>query len=190
MLKRRHYALRDTAFTICVLAFIAGAIAGAVVSAAAEPDAALADELLNPVYLGYWDNLWSASRYFLVSIAAALTLFGIIGAPAVCAIRGFFLCFTVAVIVRVFGASGIGLAAALALPETIIAAPCLMIISSASFGLSKDLIFAASGRGGAIPMLKTTVHSITLSAAAAFATAALKTFVGPIIVNYALKGLT
>ncbi|MDR0917108.1 MAG: stage II sporulation protein M [Oscillospiraceae bacterium] len=157
------------AFNVCALLFMVGCVVGVAASGLVEVDATLRARFLSPAAMGFGDYLFSASKYHLVAVFFALSALGVLGLPAVTGVRGFFMCFTTTLIVRVFGASGIPLALATTLPATIITVPSLLILSARSLDAAKSLTMTAAG----VPTRATSpyagVFARTLLACAALA---------------------
>jgi uncharacterized membrane protein SpoIIM required for sporulation len=97
----------------------------------------------------YFARLLSAVKYHAAAIFFGFSILGVACVPGLAAVRGFFLCFTVAAFARTYGAGGAALTAAMFAPNVVIAIPCFFILSAQSFTSSLALIKTASRKGGA-----------------------------------------
>ena len=68
-------------------------------------------------------------KYNILSIALGFSILGVFCIPALMALRGFFLSFSVSTVVRVIGGKGVTLALAIFGANTLITVPCFFILS-------------------------------------------------------------
>jgi uncharacterized membrane protein SpoIIM required for sporulation len=136
---------------LCSALFVVGCIVGVAAAGILSPDESLRAYLLAPPDAAFLQRLFSGAKYPLIALFFAFSALGVVGVPALGAVRGFFLCFTMSGFVRVFGAPGIPLALALVLPGAIISVPCLFIISEQAFKSSAQLLRACVGTARSAP---------------------------------------
>ena len=139
---------RHFGFTICAALFICGCIVGAISAGLITDGDSLSGYVAgllsenggaysgSVLYLTVWGNF----KYHLLALFFAFSLFGALFTPALMAVRGFFLCFTLSAIVRFFGASGIWLALAFSGLTALFSIPCLFYIGTLSFSSSVSLL--------------------------------------------------
>ena len=146
---------------ICAALFICGSIVGTAAAGfvfdgnSGIPDymaryLALAGEQSAP---GFFLALFNACKYHLIVVFLGFSVFGVFCIPALSAVRGFFLCFSISAIVRYFGGDGVFLALAIFGVGAILTIPCLFVLSVQSFSSSLYVLrgMTAKGRAGALP---------------------------------------
>ena len=145
---------------ICGALFICGGIAGTVSAGfASVGDPGISGYL--SAYLefsgqdarpGFLPALFDACKYHLAVILFGFSIFGVFCVPALSAMRGFFLCFSISVIVRHFGGDGVLLALALSGVGAMLTVPCFFVLSASAFSSSLHVFksVAAKGRGGTV----------------------------------------
>ncbi|MDR3209219.1 MAG: stage II sporulation protein M [Oscillospiraceae bacterium] len=129
-----------TGLVLFSVLFAAGCVAGTAAAGAIVPTELLREHLLTRETAAFLPNFFAAARYPLAALFFAFSVLGVICIPALGAVRGFFLCFSISSIVRVFGAAGIPLALTLVLPGALFAVPCLFVLSSQAFTASAQLL--------------------------------------------------
>jgi uncharacterized membrane protein SpoIIM required for sporulation len=131
---------------------IAGATAAGLIPSADGLRAYLADTL--PINGGgagsFFGALFTAGKYHLAALFFAFSLLGVVCVPIVSAVRGFFLCFSVSCVVRLFGADGVLLALTMLAPGALVAVPCFFIVASQSFSSSLRLLSCTRAPGAAL----------------------------------------
>lgn len=90
--------------------------------------------------------LFSAYEYHLLVIFLGLSIPGFVIVPIVSGVRGFYLSFSIAAFIKVFGFGGTLTAVGLFGLTAIITIPCLFILSAQSFNASYGLWLAVRGR--------------------------------------------
>jgi len=144
----------DLAMVLCCGIFLCGAILG-IVAAGFIGDT---EELYGHV-AGYltqleegvearpalFDTLWTTCRYHLLVVFCGFSLLGALCIPVVCGLRGFYLGFSIAAVMRALGAGGWFVAAGLFGPAAILTLPCFFLLAVQAFGASLALLRAASG---------------------------------------------
>jgi hypothetical protein len=134
-------------FAVCAALFVCGCAIGVAAAASLPPEAGVADYLtvVKENYgAGFGERfvsaLLSAGRYHAAALFFAFSALGVVGLPALTALRGFLLCFSMSALVRCGGSASLPTVLALFAPEALIAVPCLFIISSQSFTSSLTLL--------------------------------------------------
>jgi len=127
---------------ICGILFMCGCVAGTV-TAGLVNDGTRLNEFFSS-FMSFFltgnasrQNLMSAVldafKYCLVAVALGFSIVGVFLIPLLSAVRGFFLCFSVAMVVRVLGENGVALALAIFGIGTMITIPCFFILSVDAF---------------------------------------------------------
>lgn len=151
---------RESVWTLAVTAvsfFIGGvfgfALTSRVEGAAAESLNAYVRAFLSAAGGGEVDPpallplLWQVFRWPLLTVALGFTAFGLIGIPALFAVRGFLFSFSVAAFIRVLGSFG-GLVAAAVFGLTgAVAIPALFILGVQGLAAARCLAGRALGNG-------------------------------------------
>ena len=91
---------------------------------------------------------FNSTKYHIFSLFFAFSVLGVICVPLMMAVRGFFLCFSISVIVRLLGGQGILLALSIFGIGALITVPCLFILSAQTFSASADLLKVVFSRAG------------------------------------------
>ena len=91
--------------------------------------------------------LFNAWKYPLLSFFFAFSMLGVFFLPALAAVRGFFLCFSISAIVRVFQGNGALLCLAVFLFVILINIPCFLAMSVSSFSTSLTFFRSVFSRG-------------------------------------------
>ncbi|MDR2501737.1 MAG: stage II sporulation protein M [Oscillospiraceae bacterium] len=164
--------------------FIAGCVAGTLAAELVTPGAQLREHLLSPASSGFFGNLLSESKYALIALALGCSTIGVAGIPALAAARGFFLCFSMAGIVRVFGGAGIPYALVSVMPRALLTIPFLFLLSERAFRASARLIRASGGARSETGALRGSVPIVLANAAALLISAAIQTLFHPGIAEY------
>ena len=145
---------------ICGALFICGGVVGTVSAGfASAGDPGISDYLSGylefsgqDVRPGFLSALFNACKYHLAVILLGFSIFGVFCVPVLSAMRGFFLCFSISVIVRRFGGDGVLLALALSGVGAALTVPCFFVLSASAFSSSLHVFksVAAKGRGGIV----------------------------------------
>ena len=98
---------------------------------------------------GFWSTLWVTGRVHLLVLFLGFSLLGVPGLPVVAGVRGFYLSFSIAAFIRVFGAGGWPLAFALFGVGALITIPCFFLLASQAFRASAHLGKSVLGLGRA-----------------------------------------
>jgi stage II sporulation protein M len=146
--------LRDGEFSrfgllCCGVTFLVGSIAGAAAAGFVNEGTKLGDyfsAFLSLFLTGantrpdFFTAVIDVYKYNLITIALGLSLLGIFFIPALSAIRGFFLSFSISTIVRVVGGKGAALALAIFGANTLITVPCFFVLSVYAFTASSYIL--------------------------------------------------
>jgi stage II sporulation protein M len=99
--------------------------------------------------------------------------------------RGFFLCFSIAYVVRGFGAGGVPLALSMFALDAIITVPCFFVLAVQSFSSSTRLLRGVLSRGGGEAVYERGFFRRCAVCAGVLCAAALSDmFLTPIMVRY------
>lgn len=132
---------------VCGALFLCGGIVGITAAGFVNGSAAL-DFLAgylsrageSPAHIGSFVSAFlSAGLYPFAAVFFGFSVLGVFCIPALSAVRGFFLCFSISVVVRHFGGSGISLSLALFGINALFTVPCFFILSVQSFTSSFQL---------------------------------------------------
>jgi len=139
---------------VCGALFICGSIVGTAASGIAG-DAGISNYMAGYLALagqarisGFFSALFNVWTYPLVAILLGFSVFGVFGVPALAAVRGFFLCFSISAIVRYFGGDGVLLALAIFGASAMITVPCFFILAVQSFSSSLYVFKSVTLKGG------------------------------------------
>ena len=135
---------------VCLLAFACGVIIGSFSAAAIDTAETHALQLRISGYVsqiadgtytapGFLSVFWSISRYHLLVVFLGFSLLGVFALPIVAGVRGFYLSFSIAALIRAFGTGGFPLAFALFGASAIIAIPCFFVLATQAFSKSANL---------------------------------------------------
>jgi stage II sporulation protein M len=130
---------------ICSALFLCGAIIGTVSAGLLSDGAKLNDSVSH--YLSFFLNSTSAKpdifsalgdsfKYHLCAVFLGFSILGVICIPVLSAVRGFFLSFSVSVIVRLLGGKGILLVLSIFGINTLLTIPCYFVLSVSAFSAS------------------------------------------------------
>lgn len=92
--------------------------------------------------LSFWQAFWNIGRVPLLVLFLAFTCFGLIGIPFLVGLQGYLISFSVAVMVRLLGWKGLLLGIASFGVQALFLLPCLLVLSTQAFSLSKQFLFA------------------------------------------------
>lgn len=134
---------------LCIC-FIIGAIAGSVIAANGSDSAQIASLIADYTVssdLTFWKVLINIFRFPAIILLCSFCAFGAAIIPAVVAVRGFMLLFTITAFVRLFGWHGLLFSAALFGIQCLLVLPCMLILSAQGV-ISASLLFSlASSKG-------------------------------------------
>ncbi len=182
---------------LCAALFICGCIAGTVAagfvgsarqlgSTVGDYLAMMSDKTAAPPEL--LASVIDAYKYHLPAVFLGFSVLGVIFIPVLCAVRGFFLSFSVAVLIRLLGSNGILLVLAAFGISTLITIPCFFILSVTSFSASQYLLRLATSKGGknpGLPPAGRAVAACALCLVLLFVSALIETYLTPQLINYA-----
>ena len=92
--------------------------------------------------------LFNMFKYHLLAMFFGFSVLGIICLPVLSALRGFFLCFSISAMIRLFGSNGIALALSVFGIGTLLTIPCYFILAVQAFSASLNLFKAVRATGG------------------------------------------
>jgi stage II sporulation protein M len=135
-------------FILCAALFICGSIIGTVAAGLLQDGASLRAYLAD--FLSGYQNaadapnlllaVWSAVKYHLLAVFLGFSVLGVVFIPALSALRGFFLCFSISAVIRCLGRKGLLLTLSLFGLNTLMTIPCYFILAAASFSASLYLL--------------------------------------------------
>lgn len=140
---------------ICGILFMCGCVAGTVTAGFVSNGTRLNDFFSsfmsffltgNATRQNMLSAILDAFKYNLMAIALGFSVAGVFLVPVLSAVRGFFLCFSVAMVVRVLGDNGVALALAIFGVGTLITIPCFFILSVDAFYASAYIFRLATQR--------------------------------------------
>ena len=106
--------------------------------------------------LTFWQALWNIGRVPILVFLLAFTCFGFVGIPFAVGLQGYLISFSEAVMVRLLGWKGFLLGIASFGVQAVFLLPCLLVLSSQAFSLSKQFLFAI------IPRKRDTMQGLIL----------------------------
>ncbi|MCL2409799.1 MAG: hypothetical protein FWC96_09385 [Oscillospiraceae bacterium] len=177
---------------VCGALFICGAIVGTAAAGVAG-DAGLSDYMAGYLTLGgdvriggFFSALLGAWTYPLAAILLGFSVFGVFFVPALAAVRGFFLCFSISAIVRYFGGDGVLLALAIFGVSAAITVPCFFILAVQSFSSSLYVFKSVTMRVGVTaPYRGGFFRRILVCAAVLMGSALIDTLFVPRLIGFA-----
>ena len=142
---------------LCGAFFLCGCIAGTFSSASpVEAGGQIPDYIKELLALaqeqsasgtGFFHCLFNSFKYPALSFFFAFSVLGVFFVPALCAVRGFFLCFSISMIVRVFQWDGALLGISAFLFSVLINVPCFLVMSVSAFSNSLSFFRSVFSRG-------------------------------------------
>lgn len=182
---------------LCAVFFVCGCVIGAV----AAGFVASADQLGSSVrdYLSLMSDKTSvqpslmssvvdAFKYHLLAVFLGSSVLGVFCIPILSAVRGFFLSFSVSVIVRLLGGKAILLTLSMFGISTLITIPCFFILSVIAFSASQNLLrvsLSKSGKAPGMPPAGRTVVVCVVCLALLLASALIETYLTPQLIQNA-----
>jgi len=182
---------------ICGALFICGGIVGVTAAGLASSGAGVSDYLTEflvlasgaPVRLGgFLRALFNDSAYHLAVIFLGFSAFGVFLVPALSAVRGFFLCFSVSAVVRHFGGDGVLLTIAIFGVGALMTVPCLFILSVQSFSSSLYVLKSVAAKSGVAQTYRGRggyFRRVAICAAVLMTSALIDTLLIPRLIDYA-----
>lgn len=188
---------RYLGLVICGALFLCGCIIGTVCAGFVSDGTKLNDYISG--YLSIFLNgtsmrpnlISSVIDSFKYHMTAALLGFSIIGVffiPALSAVRGFFLCFSISSIVRLLGGKGILLALSIFGFSTILTIPCFLILSVYSFSASLyifRLLFTKNAKGTVSPFNSKFFVNCCICVIVLMISALIETYLTPQLIGLA-----
>ena len=98
----------------------------------------------------FFSALFTACLYPFAAVFLGFSLLGVFCLPALAAVRGFFLCFSISAVVRSFGADGTLLALSIFGVNALLTIPCFFILSVQSFSASLKVLKGVTARGAGV----------------------------------------
>ena len=92
----------------------------------------------------------NACMYPFAAVFLGFSVLGVFCLPALAAVRGFFLCFSISAVVRSFGADGTLLALSIFGVSAVLTIPCFFVLSVQSFSSSLKVLKSVSARGSGV----------------------------------------
>lgn len=142
--------------TICIVLFACGVVIGTF--AAGYINEEIFSDLYNEIsgYAGLVEEgsfrqpgvlsvIWSTCKYHLLVVFLGFSLLGPICIPLVSGIKGFFLSFSIAAVIKALGGGGWLVAIGLFGLGSIISLPCFFLLGSGAFKMSLGLFRSISG---------------------------------------------
>jgi uncharacterized membrane protein SpoIIM required for sporulation len=141
---------------LCASLFVCGCFMGASAAGALTHESlveylsglSLTDEIGAVSAAVYFSRLLSACKYHIAAVFFGFCVVGVACIPVLAAVRGFFLCFTVSALTRIYGVDGVPLTLAMFATCVTITIPCFFVLSAQSFSSSLALLRTVA-RGGA-----------------------------------------
>ena len=134
---------------ICIC-FIIGAITGSVIAANGGDSTQIASLITDYTVssdVSFWRVLANVFRFPIIILLCGFCVFGAVFIPAVVALRGFLLLFTMTSFVRIFGWHGLLFSAALFGIQCLLLLPCMLMLAAQGV-VSASLLFSlASSKG-------------------------------------------
>lgn len=128
--------------------------------------------------------IWEILRWPLVTLVLSVTALGLIGIPALFAVRGFLLSFAISSFSRMFGMYGGLMAAAVFGVSGLFSLSALFILGVQGFASARSLAGRAVGVGGrSLPFGKAYILRCGVCAGAFFLCILLEYFAVPVIVS-------
>jgi stage II sporulation protein M len=167
-MNRRFFiiSLQDEAFSrigllICGILFLSGCIAGTVTAGFVKDGTRLNDYFSSFLSLFLTGNspgrdlfaaLVDVFKYNLAAIALGFSFAGIFLVPVLSALRGFFLSFSVSMVIRVLGGKGVALALAIFGVNTLLTVPCFFVLSVDAFYASLSIFRLTVNKKQKLPL--------------------------------------
>ena len=143
---------------VCGALFICGGIVGSAAAGfagGAEVSNFMAEYLArangNALRTGeFFSALFTACMYPFAAVFLGFSVLGVFCLPALAAVRGFFLCFSISAVVRSFGGDGALLALSIFGLSALLTVPCFFVLSVQSFSSSLKVLKSVTARGAGV----------------------------------------
>ena len=144
---------KTTALILCAILFLLGSVAGTVFAGSLSQhhgtdsffSAFLRLKTNEPVRVDLLTAIFDACKYPLAVLFLGTSVLGVALIPALSAVRGFLLSFSVAAVVRLYGTHGIMVALSMFGTSALITIPCFIFLSIEAFCASQRLLQTARG---------------------------------------------
>ena len=130
-------------------------------------------------------SFFNLSKYHLIAYACGFTALGVLVLPVVMAIRGYFLAFSAAAFIKVFGLHGFTFSFLIFGVQSLISLPCLFILAIQSLQISIYLFGTAAHRqrGSYLsPVSRTSLSRLGFCLAALLICSLYDTFLVPFLI--------
>ena len=138
--------------------------------------------------LSLFSSLANNFKYQLIALFLGFSVIGVFLLPILSAVRGFFLSFSVAAIIRLLGSKGILLTLALFGVNTLITVPCFFIISVSAFSASLyllRLVFSKNLKNTVSPFSSRFFINCGICLIMLIISALIDTYLSPYLIGYA-----
>ena len=185
---------------LCGVLFIGGSIAGSVMAGFFQDGetlsryvAAFLDAYKTQPQTDFFAALISTVKYHVAAVFLGFSVLGPLLIPALSAVRGFFLSFSVTAVLRCLGVKGIGFTLSLFGIPAVISIPCFFILSTLAFSSSFHilrLVRAHGARALSSPFCSRLLASCCACLILLVAPAAADTYLISRLVPYAASRIT
>jgi stage II sporulation protein M len=181
----------------CGALFLCGCIAGTVSAGCIDEGTMLNDYITGFLSiftndtspkLSLFSSLANNFKYQLIALFLGFSVIGVFLLPILSAVRGFFLSFSVAAIIRLLGSKGILLTLALFGVNTLITVPCFFIISVSAFSASLyllRLVFSKNLKNTVSPFSSRFFINCGICLIMLIISALIDTYLSPYLIGYA-----
>ncbi len=182
---------------VCAALFIIGVVVGTFSAHLSASEQELS-ELISQYLTAYLNsdstqpslliNLADAFKYQLAAIFLGFSVLGVFCIPLLAAVRGFFLSFSVSIVIRLLGWKGVWLALSMFGISTIITIPCFFILSITAFSSSARLYQMARSKTMRAPVVAPDRKMFAVCAIcliAVFLSALIDAYLTPLLIRLA-----
>jgi stage II sporulation protein M len=127
-------------------------------------------------------------KYHLAALFLGFSVLGVFCIPALSAVRGFFLSFSVSAIIRLMGSKGILLTLSIFGINTLITIPCFFVLSVSGFSASLyllRLVFSKNTKNTASPFNSRFFMNCGICLIVLMVSTLIDTYLTPYLISYA-----
>lgn len=142
---------------------------------------------------GFFGALFDNVKYHLMAVFLGFSILGVICIPLLSAMRGFFLSFSIAAIVRLLGGKGILLTLAIFGINTLLTVPCFFVLSVSAFSASLYFIrsiFSKNTKSTISPFNKRYFLNCGICVLILIVTALIDAYLTPHLISFAASHLS
>jgi stage II sporulation protein M len=182
---------------VCAALFLCGCIIGTVTAGFISDGTKLNDYISGYLSIfmrgsssspGLMTAIVDCYKYHLFAVFLGFSILGVFCIPVLSAVRGFFLSFSISVIIRLLGSKGILLALSIFGINTLLTIPCFFILSVSAFSASLyilRLVFSKNVKSTVSPFDSRFFLNCGICLVVLMISALIDTYLTPYLISYA-----